>query len=505
MKKVCLFLIFLSFGIRLAGLREPLGGSFSVKQITAAMVAKNFVEMRHDWRYPRTHWTVDGEAGLEMTDLPLYYYLLGVVSNQSGIPLDAVGRFFSVLSTLGALCFLFLLARLWFGEECAWLSAAAFAVFPSTLVFGQTFQNDMFSLCLLSSGVWMLMRRREGPRFIEWITSALLVGLALLHRPLLGMIYLPCAFFAFSEKSLFKFRIPFFWIWTSIASALPAMWYGHAYQTGQEGSQSATSVFHQLSLRSFPDRLLWHPKFYVKIFDGITGIVFGPIGFAGLLGSCRLRFESVSERFVLFWVIAGLLPAVALPSKFYDLPYYFLPVTLPGAILVGRAFLGFLRSEGQGIGIPRKILHGVLIAGVMGASLRYAAPPMFADHGERKQLEKLGRDLDRFLPTKARLLVSHESAYELLYYSNRVGHAVTVNLEKAKATSDITRRFSVPSEEELIRQFETIREKEKSDYFVTNEIAAFYRLSAFSKHILDRYPCLLNTQELLVFQLSAAS
>ncbi|GEM_PF-6040123 len=510
-KQICWFLIGLSFLVRFAGIGEPLTGAFSTKQITCAMVAKNFAETGHNPLYPRTDWTVGGERGLEMTDMPFYYYVIGITAKVTHIPLDVLGRLFSILSTIGVIVFLFLIARFWYGSEIALMSITAFSLFPLTIVFGQSFQNDMFALFLFVAGLYSLslakQRERgwgegvkfsnqplpcplplkgEGNKQIFVALSALLVGLAIAHRPFLAPLVLPC---------FLLLRGPAFWIWAAGVFTLPFVWYLHSYLTGMEAMKSATSTFDQIAIRKFPDPILLNPDFYKGMFDQLTGIVFSPAGFAYLLLGILLISVTAGDLFMISALILAALPIIAVPGKFFDLPYYLLPTALPGAVFAGRFVAKFSEKTG-------KWISALCFSILMVCSLRYALPPIFAEHDMRQSVVRLGAEVDGLIPKEARIVVAG-SGMDFMYYSKRKGNSFLVNLEAKANDGSITRRIALPKDEELVSRFEELRLKEKTDYFVIYDVEAFQRRADFSKHIETKYPAILKKENILVYQIKS--
>jgi len=133
---------------RMAGLYRPLLGNFSQYQTGQAMMAKFFVEERFTNLFsPKLNMLVQGEPSLHLIHYPLSSLVAAVMAAIFGGEYSVWGRFQAVVFFALAAFFLFRLVCLLCDEETARGALIFFILCPLTIIYGQSFQSEMISVC----------------------------------------------------------------------------------------------------------------------------------------------------------------------------------------------------------------------------------------------------------------------------------------------------------------------------------------------------------------------
>ena len=136
--------VLLGVMLRLAGITRPLLGNFGDYQAGMAMIARHFAEGHFTTiLYPQTYDLVNGQPSLVLLFYPLSSLLAAALHVLSGLSLDFLGRLQSVVFFAGAALLLYRLVARISGRPVALAALIAFSLSPLTIVYGQSFLNDM--------------------------------------------------------------------------------------------------------------------------------------------------------------------------------------------------------------------------------------------------------------------------------------------------------------------------------------------------------------------------
>ena len=209
------------------------------------------------------------------------------------------------------------------------------------------------------------------------------------------------------------------WAALGLATLPAAFWYWHAAATAAPDGPFAEHVFYSVrqsaAVHRPPHPLLTTADFYRQILDDLAGVVLTPIGLtlalAGLLHAAWRRYAT--------WLGASALLLAALPLKFYEMNYYWLPVLPAMGMLVG---LGWQRVC-RGLRPGRMARAAVLLVSLLFA-VRYAAKPAFVTPAEDRAVVPAGRAIQGVAGPDEPVVTMHGTAIDLLYYCNRPGWAL---------------------------------------------------------------------------------
>jgi hypothetical protein len=171
-------LLLATFLIRALHAGQPIVENYVGRQIPTAMVARN-LDRGSGFLKP----TLDTAPfpNYFVVEPPIYESGVVALKRVTGLGLDEAGRIFSALATALAAWGLFMLARRREGALVAFVSVAAFAVFPLTIRYGRAFQPDVLMLGAVVTGLasWDEYRSVGGWHWLLVGWSLLALGFAI--------------------------------------------------------------------------------------------------------------------------------------------------------------------------------------------------------------------------------------------------------------------------------------------------------------------------------------
>jgi len=419
--------VLLALAVRLPGLDRPLLGYFSTKNVTYAMIARNWVEGRTSLWRPAMDCLVGGERGLHLLEFPVSAYLSGAAWRVCGGSLDAWGRFTSAAFSAGAVALMFSLVRRWHGQAAAYGASLTLTLSPAAIIFGQSFMLEASLVFFTVASLWALDRWLTSGRKGWLLTAAASFSLLLLTKIYMLVLALPLAAFVWHalrvQGGLGARRVWLEFALAGTAAVLPAFaWYLDAWHVAAPEAATSARVFYSIrrsaTVHHWPHPLLVSPDFYKRMLDDLSGSMFTPIGFAlaliGMWGKAWRRHAG--------WLAASALLVAALPAKFYDLPYYELALLPAGCVMAGLGWKAvYERMQPSRLGMAA--LLGVVIA----FSLRHAAKPAFTTPAEDREVLTAAAALRAFAAAGEPVATLHGASTDVLYYSGHPGWAFSIN------------------------------------------------------------------------------
>lgn len=420
-------IVLLAAAIRLPGGDRPLLGSFSTKNLTYAMIARNWVEGRASiWR-PTMDCLVGGQRGLHLLELPVSAYLSGTAWRLFGGSLDAWGRLTSVAFSVGAVALMFSLVRRWHGQAAAYGASLALALSPVAIIFGQSFMLEASLMFFMLASFWALDRWLTTCRRSWLIAAGVSFSLLLLTKIYMLVMALPLAVLVWqslrTQGRLSDRRRWADFVLTGILAVLPAAaWYADAWRVSAPDHEISSRVFYSIrrsaTVHHWPHPLLLSADFYKRMLDELSGSMLTPVGFAlaliGVWGTAWRRHAA--------WLAACVILIVALPAKLYDLPYYELAVLPAGCMMVGLGWQAVYERLR-----PGRLAIATFLGVSLLLSLRYAARPAFTTPEEDRETLAAAAALRTLANDDEPVAVLHGASTDILYYSDHPGWALSVN------------------------------------------------------------------------------
>lgn len=422
--------VLLALAVRLPGVDRPLLGYFSTKNVTYAMIARNWALGRSSMWRPAMDCLVGGQRGWHLLEFPASAYLTGAAWRVCGGSLDAWGRSTSAAFSAGAVAILFSLVGRWHGRAAAYGASLALALSPLAVIFGQSFMLEASLVFFSLASMWALDHWLACGRKGWLLAAAASFALLLLTKIYMLVLALPLAALVWQtlrdrvdRRGPSARRIWLEFALAGVAAVLPACaWYFDAWRVAAPESAASARVFYSIrrsaAVHHWPHPLLISPDFYKRLLDDLSGSLLTPIGFAlalvGLWGTAWRRHAA--------WLAASALLVAALPAKFYDLPYYELALLPAGCVLAGLGWQTvYERMQ------PSRLGMAALLGVALAFSLRYAVKPAFTTPGEDREVLTAAAALRSLAAAGDPVATLHGASTDVLYYSDHPGWAFSIN------------------------------------------------------------------------------
>lgn len=501
-----------NIALRMVGLTRPLLGNFSQYQAGQAMMAKFFVENHFTTLlYPQLNMTINGQApSLFLVYYPVSSLVSALFFYCFGGSLIVWGRLQAVLFFVAsAVCLYRLTKQLW-DERVAMAGLVAFCLSPLTIIYGQSFQNEMatvfFTLFFFYCLVEFLSRQKASYFFL----SALSLSCVLITRPNCLYLFLPALYLGVVENESRKVRfrhILMIALLLLAGTTVASLWYVHLWRVTQISTNVYMTLFAQLASRAtFSSPLIFQLHYYRDFFDTFAGIALTPIGFTllivGVLSAPR-RFHA--PGFFIVWCISFLISSLLIPRKLIDHNFYWLNFVVAASPFIGYGFCHLLPQRKKFV-IPFLCLAFLI-------SMRYAYNPAFKTTDEDRHIPEIGRQL-RSLTEKSNSRIIMQASHTLLYYADRYGwSSFPINPGDAAPTYyKYTNLEKLPPEQrqkylsalrDEIAALEYLREYEGATHFVASNLEEFHRNKRFSEYMYASYPLIYQQKGVcLVFSLN---
>ncbi len=420
-----LFLLIVSFTLRVHRFREPLADWHSWRQADTSAVSRNFLRYGINLLYPTyddlssTASGLPNPRGLRMVEFPLYNAATTIVKNLvPEISIEEAGRLTSILTSLGTLVFLFLLLRKYANRRVAFLTGFFYAIIPYNIFYSRVVLPEPSLVFASTAMIYFFDRfldkeaKRRPQKILFYILALLFSISALLIKPSGAFLFLPVVYLVIKNtgwKGLLRpYCIIFF-----IASFIPLFWWRQWISQFPEGIPAYTWLFNG-------DGIRFKGAFFFWIFaDRIGRLILGywglPLLFLGIIAKVR----SKSGWFFHVWLVAILayLATFATGNVRHDY-YQILTVPILAIFLaLGSEALFTLSGEEWN----KRIAHGMwTIAVVFMFMFGWYHIRDFFNINHREIVEA-GSEADRLLRGHALVIAPYNGDTAFLYQTNRSG------------------------------------------------------------------------------------
>ncbi|MDZ4781209.1 MAG: hypothetical protein SGJ19_13225 [Planctomycetia bacterium] len=449
-------MLLLTLLVRIPGLTRPLVGNFATRNVVQAMAARNWARGEAPWWRPTLDCLADGQPAWHLVEVPCSAYLTAALWKTFGGSLDTWGRTTAIAWSVLSAALIYDLVRRRAGDVAAGAAAFTLAVAPISVIYGQSFLLEPSVVALTLAAWWGTERyaryvqtntsptRQRGgevdersnpvtrnttsvpPRWRVGLVLAVAVCLPLtllwLTKVYMVVVALPLAWLVWSESPPRSWRnlLPFAAI--LLIAALPTLWWCYrVWQLAGPGAPSAERVYYSLfssaTEHGFPHELLFDPAFYRRFLLDLGTVVLTPLGAIGLMfGAQRVAWRK-------WWPVgvAMLLLLVAMPRKFHEMNYYHL-LFLP----VWAAMIGLGWKHLAACFAPSRWATTAVIAIVLLFSARYSLRPAFVTPAEDRSVIQAAEALRTLAAPDDKIIASHGTTLDLLYYADRRGWAMPV-------------------------------------------------------------------------------
>src|SRR3989338_2380674 len=430
-KKQILLLVvvtFLALGIQTIQIRRPFVGHYASYQSTVmAAISRNILrEQFTDLFKPKTDIIVGGRRSLHLNQYPFPSLLVALAVRFLGGSLEFWGRFQAVLFNVFSAFLLGAIAtRLFRSTTVNCISSVVFLLSPYTLIYGQCFMSESFSICFLLFAFYMLTGTESRTfSFAHVLVAGLAFSIAVTGR-IHFVLLLPALLISIRAESARGKAIQML-IFCIVALLLPLAWYSYTYFIALRADNVHTNIFMQLSsLLQGNKNLLTNLDYYKVVFDILSQMMLTPLLFPFLLVGL-IFMDRTSPGFRITVVAAGCGALAIFLSPYKVMRYdFYLYVIFPFLVMIVAAGVAPILEAFPFLKKERFVVMFVIFYLV--ASSRFFCHPIFK-HPNAGSILKAARAIELQTTVEDKLIVVGHDVGPTLYYTNRPAWSIELDL-----------------------------------------------------------------------------
>lgn len=330
-----LWILILAAALRFVQVGAPPVGRHAWRQCDTASVARNFHHNGYRLLYPQIDWDIPGFVEMEFPVYPWTTSLLYRLFGESA----AIARILAILASLVTIVFLYLLVERILGRRAALWSALFYAVLPANLFFGRAIMPESWMLAATTVALYCFLRWTDEESWHLYSLALLATTLACLMKLTSLYLGLPLLWLAWQRWGRGALRRWPIWLFAGAVTTALLLWYGHAYQLGQEFGASFNILTAAGTDKWGTWGLLANPAFYHRVFVGYLGErMLTWAGFPVFCLGLFLRRRYPLERIFDVWLLAVALVLLLANGGSYQHDYYSLPLVLPAVVFMAKVF-----------------------------------------------------------------------------------------------------------------------------------------------------------------------
>lgn len=329
-------LLLLTFALRAARSDQPIVENYVGRQVPTAMVARN-LERGSGFLWPQLDTAPF--PNLFLVEPPIYELIVVAVHRRTRLALEPAGRIVSALAIALAAWGIFGLVLRRERSRVAFLTLAAFALFPLTIRYGRAFQPDALMLGTMLAGLYC-WDEYEATARLPWLAAGcVFLALALAIKVTAAYVLVPLVVAIMNPRRRWKLAL-------ALSLILPAaFWYLHASSALAQGAGSAASADNRaIWLQVLIPSALFRLETARNVVRFLVVRAFTPLGFA--LAVWGLRNRAGGDRLWWVWGASALATLALLAGKLHH-EYYWLAVAPLAAVGVGKALSEIVERWGR--------------------------------------------------------------------------------------------------------------------------------------------------------------
>lgn len=415
--------IFVFAGIvRLYKLSNPIADWHSWRQTDTAAVSKIYVENGIDPLHPRYYDIsniqsgTDNPQGYRMVEFPLFNIIHATLSQTFGIfTVDEWGRLTTIIFSLVALTFIFLIVKRYFNERAALIAAFFYAFLPFSIYYGRSVLPDTAMIASVLGGIyffalWSDKKFTVRDSLFTVLPALLFTVASLLFKPYAIIFLLPMVVIAIEKFGIGFLKKWQLWVF-AILSVLPlALWRVWILQF-PEGIPASSWLLNGGNIRF---KGAW---FYWIFGERISKLILGYYTVFAIVGIFKRTFEKHFAFFASF-LVSSLIYLIIIARGNVQHDYYQILIIPSLAIGIGRG-VDFLLSQTDRV---NKVIAPVAILFItfLMLSLSWYYVRDYFNINNPGMVEA-GQKADHILPKDAKVIAPLDGDTTLLYYINRPG------------------------------------------------------------------------------------
>lgn len=483
-----LLIIVIGLLLRLYKISSPLLDLYPVRQEMNAMLARSFFRNGINIFNPQADFFGSGNPYFVL-QFPLIEILSAIGYYFVGLK-ECVGRFLSVLFSLGSIVLLYKTVKLLFEENTALLAAFLLAVLPISLYFGRTFMCEspmiFFSIGIVLSAYHWLVEGKKIWAVVCGVFSAIAfltkIPTVYMLAIVIYLAYLRNGFKFILKKDFFLFLI---------LSVMPALlWYSLMMSEHLFG--------HVTEISTLLSYLTWN-KFYLRIFESFAIFILTPLGIPLFIMGFLMQPNHKVQGLVYVWFCALLFYLFRTPDVNAFHYYYQLPFVPVVCIFIARA-LSKMLDHGFWRGTIFSNFKGstivLVVCGIIAITSFVAIQPFYKWN---RVTYNVGKFIEANTPASTLLIAGRCTQEGPLYYTDRKGWII--NESGILSYIQFYKGKDFPKIEKEIDLVEFLITKGADLYFTTN-IKAFKSDRILEDYMHSHFEILKQGEGFIIFDLN---
>lgn len=425
-KNITLLLLLLillgAFTVRLYRIDNPLADWHSWRQVDTAAVSRNFVTRGFDLLHPRYDDIANIQTGqnnpngYRFVEFPIYNAVhAGLAIIFPFFSLEVWGRLVTILTSLLAIAFLYLLITKYYGKTTGLFTAFFYGFIPYNIYYGRVILPDPTMVMAVLGGIYFFDRAVEDKKNLNrkmFVLSFLFTAAALLVKPPAVFFLLPLvaiAWYAYGMRFLTKWYL---WVF-AIGVVLPLVGWRLWMLQYPEGIPANTWLLNGNGIRFRPAFFRW------ILYERLTRLIAGYFGLLFLFSGIFALVKEKKKGIVLSFVLSSLFYVTVFATGNVQHDYYQILVMPTVAIVFGLGASVLYTNEKRLFGIPLGKL--LVILGIM--SMLYTGWGAVKDYFNinNRAIITAGEAVDNLTPKDALIVAPYDGDTTLLYHTKRKG------------------------------------------------------------------------------------
>ncbi len=466
-----IFLLLASLAVRLYKINAPLADWHSWRQADTASVSKYLLKDNFDILRPRFHDLSRGPSkqanpeGWRFVEFPIYNILHAGLAQISPWNFEVSGRLVSILASLTAELFIYLIIRRIWGVKTGLAAMFVFGFLPFNIYYSRTILPGPLAVCLSLGAVFYYLKFSEEKTFGSEITAIILAMLALLVKPYSVFIFaLPFFYLSLlvlwrncdDKKTQIEYLLHFFF--GAVVIMLPFILWRVWLQKFPAGIPTNRWLLNAGGMRLKP--VWWRWMFYERI----GKLILGAWGGGFLLMGSLFRREIKSDIFALSFLVGSLLYLIIFARGNIQHDYY--QVMIIPALTIGLARGVSFAWQKAGREGYRYWSQLVILTGIFFTlAFSWFRVKTFYQINN-PAIVKAGQRADELLPDQAKVVAPYGGDTAFLYQTNRSGWPILLDPLEAMRKKGATHLVAVKVDETIQQALEEYQILEKTDEYV---------------------------------------
>ena len=414
-------IILVGFSVRLYRFSGPIADWQSWRQADTSAVSRGFVERGFDVLHPtfedisNVPSGKDNPNGYRFVEFPIYNIAqAGLYKIFGGLTLEEWGRMITIIASLAASFFVYLLGKKHFNSAVGLLAAGFLALDPYNIYYGRVILPDPLMVTTTLGGIYFfnLWVDDTGRYWWSFFVAFLFISSSLLLKPYALFFFLPLVYLAFKKWSWKMFIKPQLWLF-AIGTILPLVGW-RIWMTGfPEGIPANSWLFNGNGIR------FKGAYFYWLFADRIGRLILGYWGLFVVLVGFTAKFKRGTGFFVSF-LLSSLLYLIVIATGNVQHDYYQILITPTLAFFFGLGGYFLLTSEV----LDRKVSSILFVISTVFMIMFgwYFIRDYF--NINNPAIVIAGEAVDRLTPKDAKVIAPYNGDTAFLYQTKRKGWPV---------------------------------------------------------------------------------